>query len=97
MSNIHSLKFSIEVWGTDVLCAVEVFGFAFGGEAGWQSVFAQDVPDAGLKGGSTRDFAGEFTETCQGPAVYYLRVRQKYLVRDRPAYAWSSPIWVNCE
>lgn len=91
----QALQFEIEVYGTDVLCTVEAFRFRFGGSAGWESVYHQDLPDRGLQGGRQRDLAAAWTETCEGPAVYYLRVRQKYVVRDRPVYAWSTPIWVG--
>lgn len=30
-----------------------------------------------------------------GKAIYYVRIRQRHLVRGRAAMAWSSPIWVN--
>lgn len=29
--------------------------------------------------------------------IYYVRLRQRHLVRGRTAMAWSSPIWVNVE
>jgi hypothetical protein len=90
-----ALDFAIEVHGTDVLSVVEVFRFRFGSDDGWQSPFVEEFPDVGLKGDRRRDVTGRFREDFAGPAVYYLRVRQKYLVRDRPVYAWSSPIWVN--
>lgn len=31
----------------------------------------------------------------KGGAIYYVRLRQRHLVRGRAAMAWSSPIWVN--
>lgn len=93
----EELIFSIAVYGTDVLCMVEVFRFRFNMDEGWKSVFVEEIPDAGLQGNSRRDLTGQFSEAFSGPAVYYLRVRQKYLVRERPVYAWSSPIWVDEE
>jgi hypothetical protein len=96
----QALEFGIEVHGTDVLCTVEAFRYRFpaesaGAEAKWESVYHEDFPDRGLAGGRQRDWVATWTEQYKGPAVYYLRVRQKYLVRDRPVYAWSTPIWVG--
>jgi len=34
-------------------------------------------------------------ETFHEDAIYYVRLRQTGLVRDRIAMAWSSPIWVK--
>lgn len=44
--------------------------------------------------------AGEATLDFRSPApapggVYYVRLAQRGLVRERPAMAWSSPIWVS--
>ena len=89
------LCFTVEVHGTDVLSVVEVFSFHFARGDGWQSAFVLEFPDVGLKGDRRRDMSGDFREVFSGPGVYYLRARQKYLVRDRPVYAWSSPIWVD--
>lgn len=91
----QSLSFSLEVHGTNVLSGAEVFRYRFGAGAGWQSVWHQDIPDRGLMGGTQRDLEATFVETYMGPAVYYLRVRQKHLVKGRAVYAWSTPIWVT--
>ena len=90
----RELTLSIEIFGTNVLSGVEVFRFRFGQEKGWESAWHEDVPDRGLRGNTQRDLVMTFAERYAGPAVYYLRVRQKHLVRDRPVYAWSTPIWV---
>jgi hypothetical protein len=42
------------------------------------------------------EFAFEDRE-LRSDAVYYLRVRQRPLVRERIAMAWSSPIWVKSD
>lgn len=93
------VEFTVEVHGTDVLCSVEVFRHRFGpGETSvcqWESAFHRDIPDVGLKGTAQRDLTTSFTEAYVGPTVYYLRVRQKYFVKDRPVYAWSTPIWLS--
>jgi hypothetical protein len=34
-------------------------------------------------------------ESFHEDAIYYVRLRQIGLVRDRIAMAWSSPIWVK--
>jgi hypothetical protein len=88
------LTFVLEVYGTNVLCAVEVFRYRFDRQGGWESAYHEEIRDAGLAGNTQRDLAATWTERCAGPAVYYARVRQKHLVRDRPVYAWSTPIWV---
>jgi len=90
----QELAFSFKVHGTDVLCVVEVFRCRLEAGAPWESAFYQAIPDRGLRGSTQRDLSATWTESYEGPAVYYLRVRQKYLVRDRPVYAWSTPIWV---
>ena len=90
----QELTFSIEVFGTNVLSGVEVFRFLFGQEESWESAWHEDVPDRGLRGNTQRDLNATWTERYEGPAVYYCRVRQKHLVKDRPVYAWSTPIWV---
>lgn len=44
----------------------------------------------------TMDFNWTNTdETFHEDAIYYVRLRQTGLVRDRIAMAWSSPIWVK--
>lgn len=91
----QALQFEIEVYGTDVLCTIEAFRFRFEQGTAWESVYHEDFPDRGLVGGRQRDCRAAWTEAYAGPAVYYLRVRQKYAVRDRPVYAWSTPIWVG--
>jgi len=95
----ETLEFAIEVHGTDVLCTVEAFRYRFpapGSEGEvWASAYHEDFPDRGLQGGRERDLVAAWSEPYRGPAVYYVRVRQKYVVRDRPVYAWSTPIWVG--
>ena len=90
----EELTFSVEIYGTNALCVVEAFRYRFGGEADWETAFAEEFPDRGLKGGQPRDLITTWTEMVEGSAVYYLRARQKHLVKDRPVYAWSTPIWV---
>jgi hypothetical protein len=90
----QELTFSIEVHGTNVLCVAEAFRYRFGKGTGWESAFYEEVPDRGLQGNTQRDLAASWTEVCEGSAVYYMRVRQKHYVKDRPVYAWSTPIWV---
>lgn len=91
----EELAFSAEVHGTNVLCSVEAFRYRFDAATGWETAFFKDIPDRGLRGSQQRDLAATWTEPFDGPAVYYLRVRQKHLVKDRPVYAWSTPIWVS--
>ena len=78
---------SIQIIGTDALSRVELLRYQSGGEPfrvirSWQ-------PDA-------LSFQARFQDTdYQGPATYYVRVRQAMPVRDRLAMAWSSPVWVR--
>jgi hypothetical protein len=90
----ESLEFTFEVYGTNVLAVVEAFCYRFDRDKKWASAFYAEIPDQGLQGSLQRDLAAGWTEAYEGPAVYYLRVRQKHYVKDRPVYAWSSPIWV---
>ena len=42
------------------------------------------------------DFVDDFRDDAFAPgAIYYVRLRQKNLVRGRVAMAWSSPIWTR--
>ena len=42
--------------------------------------------------------AFDFVDRAEkGAAIYYVRLRQRHLVRERVAMAWSSPIWVDIE
>jgi hypothetical protein len=90
----QELTLNIEVYGTNVLSIVEAFRYRFDESAEWERVFFEAIPDRGLKGSTQRDLSATWTERYEGPAVYYVRVRQKHLVKDRPVYAWSTPIWV---
>ena len=90
----QELRFSVEVHGTNVLCAVEVFRCRFDAESGWETAFCEEIPDRGLQGNDQLDLVTSWTEPFDGSAVYYLRARQKHLVKGRPVYAWSTPIWV---
>ena len=90
----EELTFSLEVHGTNVLCVVEAFRYRFEADGGWETAFVEEIPDRGLRGSDQRDLAATWTESFAGPTVFYLRVRQKHLVRGRPVYAWSTPIWV---
>ena len=90
----EELTFSIEIYGTNALCVVEAFRYRFDDEVGWETAFVQEFPDRGLKGTQPRDLVTTWAETFVSSAVHYLRARQKHLVRDRPVYAWSTPVWV---
>lgn len=91
----EELTFTVEVHGTNVLCSVEGFRYCFREDARWETVFLEQIPDRGLRGSEQCDLEVQWTERCEGAAVYYVRVRQKHLVKERPVYAWSSPVWVT--
>lgn len=79
-------RIEIEVHGTDSLAWVELV--RFDAEQN-QYDSSRWYPDGLL---FTRTIQGEKTEH---PVFYYVRLRQKSLVKDRPVMAWSSPIWVH--
>ncbi len=77
----------VRVLGTDILDRVEILRHC-DGKPGYQVI--HDSSPA-------RDQV-EFTMQDRDPApsaLYYLRVRQRHLVRGRVAMAWSSPVWVR--
>ncbi len=43
------------------------------------------------------DFDTEVREVLEGPVMYYVRVQQQGMIKDRGIFAWSSPIWVDSE
>jgi hypothetical protein len=44
------------------------------------------------------DFEGSYTDATSVPgAIYYVRLRQKNIYRDRIVMAWSSPVWIEGE
>jgi hypothetical protein len=78
---------SIEAHGTAPIELVQVLRYSASAGA-FQIVFDLH-PD-------TMDFNWtKADETFHEDAIYYVRLRQTGLVRDRIAMAWSSPIWVR--
>jgi len=73
--------------GTDVIDSVEVLRHVKG-KTGFQ-VIHQVSP-------SDHTISVHFDDhPPKGKAIYYVRLRQRQLVRDRIAMAWSSPVWVS--
>lgn len=89
------LTLSVEIHGTNVLAVAEVFCYRFNDGQGWETAWYEEIPDRGLRGSTQRDLEATWQTTYDGPVVYYARVRQKHLVKDRPVYAWSTPIWID--
>jgi hypothetical protein len=73
--------------GTDVISLVEVLRFVTG-RPGFH-VIASNRPNADRFEWSFDDDPGP------GSAVYYVRLRQRDLVRGVLAMAWSSPVWIT--
>jgi hypothetical protein len=73
--------------GTDVITLVEVLRFV-AGRTGFH-VIASNRPNADRFDWSFDDDPGP------GSAVYYVRLRQRGLVRGVLAMAWSSPVWIS--
>ncbi len=47
---------------------------------------------------ASREFKGRYTDKDYQPgAIYYVRLKQKYKIRNRIVMAWSSPIWTQVE
>ena len=75
--------------GTDVIERIEVLRLAKE-QPGFQVIYDASPTKEEV------EFAFEDRDSY-AEAVYYLRLRQRHLVRERIAMAWSSPIWVKAE
>ena len=80
-------RFHIEAHGTDTIELVEVLRYSKS-ESGFR-VLVTVHPEA-----SDFLWSGE-DATFREDSIYYMRLRQAGLVRNRIVMAWSSPIWVN--
>ena len=80
-------RFDVVAHGTDVIESVQILRHS--APDGGFRVIHDLRPDALDFTWSGRD--GGFRDD----AVYYLRLRQRGLVRGRVVMAWSSPVWVN--
>lgn len=107
----ETLAVELEAHGTELLTNVEVLCHRFDANDGFLPVLA-DAPDAnppvdaGDTGASTpnagqvqraetMDARYEFEVTVDEDCLYYARITQAPL--ERPAMAWSSPVWVEVE
>jgi hypothetical protein len=107
----ETLEASLEVHGTDLLVTVEVLRHRFDEDDGFVPVLS-DVPDAQPAVADDADLAttpnaGQFQRaetmdasyslelTADADCLYYARVTQGPL--ERPAMAWSSPVWVDLD
>jgi len=105
----ETVTVDLEVHGTDILTNVEVLRHRFGADDGFVPVLA-DAPDANppvkaddagattpnagqVQRAETMDARYEFEETVEDDCLYYARITQAPL--DRPAMAWSSPVWIE--
>ena len=82
-----SCHFDIEAHGTDTIELVEILRYSKS-EGNFQVIVTlhPQMPDLLWTGQDT---------TFKEDSVYYLRLRQAGLVRNRIVMAWSSPIWVK--
>jgi hypothetical protein len=79
----------VQVWGTTVLTRIEILRFRFLVDAGFLPVLSSGPrPEA-------TDADITVSDVATGSLMYYVRVCQEPV--DRPAMAWSSPIWVDVE
>jgi hypothetical protein len=78
---------SIEAHGTDTIESVEILRYAKS-DGAFEVIHAlhPDAPDFSWT---------KADETFKEDSIYYVRLRQARLIRDRIAMAWSSPIWVK--
>ena len=94
----ESLRFEIEINGTDQIAFVEVARLRFA-EGTWERAFYERIVERNLfqEGKFVRDYdySRHFEERFEGDVVYYLRMAQRRTIDDYPVFAWSSPIWVT--
>ncbi len=81
----HSIR--VAVVGTDEIVLVEILRYRAGDDA--FAVAHRWTPHAAEFRGEHRD------RRASGQTIYYVRVRQKNLVRGLPVMAWSSPVWIS--
>jgi len=81
------VRVCVRVWGTAVLARIEVLRFRFRADIGF-------IPAASVcPRPESLDAEVSFEDRIDGASVYYVRVTQEPV--DRPAMAWSSPVWVE--
>jgi len=107
----ETLEVSLAVHGTDLLVTVEVLRHRFSEDDGFVPVMSE-VPDARPAKSDDGELAttpnagqhqrsetmdAEYSLECTANTncLYYARVTQAPL--ERPAMAWSSPVWVDVE
>lgn len=78
-------RLEVRAVGTDIISKLELLRFAPGDEA--FSVAKRWEPSA------TELRAEHVDEAWRAGAIYYVRLRQRNLVRGLAVMAWSSPIW----
>jgi hypothetical protein len=81
------LSIRLAVHGTDLLLRVEVLRHRFGKDHAFTPLLS--IPPRP----ESMDYETEFTDTVEGPAVYYVRAAQEPMAW--PDMAWSTPIWVD--
>jgi len=75
----------IQAIGTDLIDRVELLKYQSPAKS--FEVLQSWRPDS-------MEFEGDYVDRQHSsPAIYYMRLRQKYRIRGREVMAWSSPIW----
>ncbi|NWG14488.1 MAG: CehA/McbA family metallohydrolase [Acidobacteria bacterium] len=82
----RTAQIRVRVCGTDTIDLLEVLRHA-SGTPGFQ-VIHQSRP-------AKEHMELSFQDDPPGDCIYYVRLRQRSMVRERIAMAWSSPIWVK--
>ncbi len=84
-----AVKVQIRALGTDVIDSIELLRH-IEGEKGFHIVHEASPARESVE--------LQFEDRpSPGKAIYYVRLRQRRLVRERIAMAWSSPIWANVQ
>ncbi len=94
-----TLRLRAQVHGTDDLAFIEIARMTMDGSGRWESSYYRKLEDrdAFHEGAvqSSMDWTVELEEPFVGAVMYYLRVGQRTMIDGWPAFAWSSPIWVD--
>lgn len=95
----QQVKASADVYGTGSLAFVEIVKYGFPSHK-WSRVFFREMKHQAGFGRFNpkldRDFASDdIVLDADEPCLFYLRVMQRTQYHNWPAFAWSSPVWVD--
>lgn len=83
----QKLAIRLQVWGTSLLLRLEILRYRFGIDKNFVPIESIAPRPESMDG--LIEIEDEFQASC----IYYARVTQKPL--ERPAMAWTSPIWID--